>query len=260
MTGSGGGKAMGFWDHMEVLRAALVRSAAVVLLAMTLCFIFTRRLQDLLVLPFTRAVHQAGLAGTDAGQLALLSPTEGFLVRLKIAAFAGLLLASPMVFWQLWSFVAPGLHAKERRWVMPITLAVSTLFLMGAVVGWLAMIPAVEFLLAFTTPDIVNMWSLSGYLAFTVQIMLGLGLVFQLPLVLIFLVKLGVLDTRQLAEKRRHAVVAILVLVALLPMQDPMSLVLMSAPLYLLYELSIIVGRLVERRRNRRTPGAAILN
>jgi sec-independent protein translocase protein TatC len=246
---------MGFWDHMEALRTVLVRSAAIVGVGMLLCFAFAARLQDLLVQPFSQAVHALGLQGTDAGRLALLSPTEGFMVRLKIAFFAGLFLASPFVFWQLWSFVAPGLHQRERRLVVPITTIASLLFLAGAAVGWLAMGLATEFLLGFTTPDIANMWSLGSYLSFTVQIMMGLGLVFQLPLVLVFLVHLGILHTRQLAEKRRHAVVGILVAVALLPMQDPMSLVLMSAPLYVLYELSILVGRLLERRKASASPG-----
>lgn len=255
MSGPVGTPPMGFWDHMEVLRKALVRSAVVILLGMALCFAFAAPLQELLVRPFSQAVHALNLQGTDAGRLALLSPTEGFMVRMKIAFFAGLFLASPFVFWQLWSFVAPGLHQRERRLVLPITSVASLLFLTGAAFGWMVMGLATEFLLSFTTPDIANLWSLGSYLAFTVQIMMGLGLVFQLPLVLIFLVHLGLLRTSQLAGKRRHAVVAIMVAVALLPMQDPMSLVLMSAPLYVLYEVSIFVGRLLERRRKPSTPG-----
>jgi len=252
MNGPAGGDPMGFWDHMEALRTALLRAIAAVALTMLFSFLFAGRLQDWLVLPFSHAVDALGLHGSPAGHLSLLSPTEGFMVRVKIAFFAGLFLASPLVFWHLWNFVAPGLHARERRLVVPVTVVASALFLAGAACGWLAMGLATQFLLSFSTPDIVNLWSLGSYLSFTVQIMFGLGLVFQLPLVLVFLVHLEVLQARQLAAKRRHALVGILVAVALLPMQDPMSLVLMSAPLYLLYEVSILAGRLLERRKRRR--------
>lgn len=237
---------MSFWEHLDELRGALVRGAVVVVALMAGCFVFAARLQEFLIGPFTRA---AARVGVGAGQLALLSPTEGFLVRMKLALFGGLLLGSPWFFWQLWSFISPGLHHQEKRLVLPVTAVASTLFLAGAAFGYVVMGPAVEFLLRFATPSIGNQWSLSSYLTFTVQIMFGLGLVFQLPLVLLFLVKLGVITTRQLARYRRHAAVGILIAVAILPMQDPMSLVLMSAPLYLLYEISIHVGKLVERRR-----------
>ena len=239
-------RAMSFWEHLDELRGALVRGAVVVVALMAGCFVFAARLQEFLIGPFTRA---AARVGVGAGQLALLSPTEGFLVRMKLALFGGLLLGSPWFFWQLWSFVSPGLHHQEKRLVLPVTAVASTLFLAGAAFGYVVMGPAVEFLLRFATPSIGNQWSLSSYLTFTVQIMFGLGLVFQLPLVLLFLVKLGVITTRQLARYRRHAAVGILIAVAILPMQDPMSLVLMSAPLYLLYEISIHVGKLVEKGR-----------
>lgn len=251
--GAGGPLEMSFWDHLDALRGVILRSAVAVLAGMALCFAFAAYLQDLLVMPYARA---AARIGPTAGTLALLTPTEGFLVRIKLALFGGLLLGSPVVFWQLWTFVAPGLHASEKRLVLPITLAASLLFLMGAVFGWHIMGLATEFLLAFATPSIGNLWSLGSYLSFTAQIMLGLGLAFQLPLVLMLLVRLGVLATAQLSRWRRHAVVGILVAVALLPMQDPLSLVLMSGPLYVLYELSILGGRLVERRRRSEGDGA----
>jgi sec-independent protein translocase protein TatC len=240
---------MTFWEHLDELRGVLVRSAAVVLGLMTLCFLFASQLQEWLVRPFALAAAKVGPA---AGQLALLSPTEGFLVRMKLAFFTGLLLGSPYLFLQIWGFVSPALHAKEKRLVLPVVGVASTLFLLGAAFGYFIMGIATEFLLRFSTPDIGNQWSLSSYLTFLTQIMLGLGLVFQLPLVLLFLMRLGLVTPAQLTHWRRHALVGILVAVALLPMQDPLSLVLMSAPLYLLYETSILAGRLLLKPRAER--------
>lgn len=239
-----GSRDLTFWEHLDELRGVLVRCAVVVLTLMALCFVFASTLQELLIRPFAQA---AARVGPSAGQLALLSPTEGFLVRMKLALFTGLLLGSPYLFLQVWGFVSPGLHAREKRLVLPVVGVASTLFLAGAAFGYFVMGVATEFLLRFSTPDIGNQWSLSSYQTFLTQIMLGLGLVFQLPLVLLFLMRLGLVTPAQLAGWRRHAVVAILVAVALLPMQDPLSLVMMSAPLYLLYEASILAGRLLGR-------------
>jgi len=237
---------MTFWEHLDELRGTLVRSLVAVLLGMAVCLFFAAHLQDALVWPFARTVAKLG---PEAGRLALLTPTEGFLVRMKLGLFGGLLLASPWVFLQLWAFVAPALKAREKRLVLPVVGAATLLFLSGAAFGYAVMAVATEFLLRFATPSISNTWSLSSYLTFTVQIMLGLGLVFQLPLVLLFLMRLGLVTPAQLAGWRRHAAVAILVAVALLPMQDPLSLLLMAAPLYLLFEVSILVGRLLARPR-----------
>jgi len=248
----GSPRVMGFWEHLDELRGALVRSALAVAATSALCLAFAARLQHLLVLPFERAAAQVGPA---AGHLALLTPTEGFLVRIKLALLAGLLLASPVVFWQIWGFVAPGLHARERRLVLPVAGASSLLFVAGSAFGWWVMGIATAFLLGYGTETIPNQWSLASYAAFTAQVMLGLGLVFQLPLAILFLVRLGVLGTAGLRRARRLALVVIVVAVALLPMQDPLSLVLMSAPLYLLYELSILAGRVVERRSRRAADG-----
>jgi sec-independent protein translocase protein TatC len=244
---------MSFWEHLDELRGALVRGALAVLALTLLCFAFAARLQDLLTGPFTRAVARVG---PGAGQLALLGPTEGLLARMKIALGGGLLLGGPWALWQLWRFVAPGLHAGEKRLAAPVAAAAGLLFLAGAAFGYRLLELATFFLLQFSTPSIGNQWSLSSYLSFAVQVMGGLGLVFQLPLVLLFLVRLGLVSAAWLARRRRHAAVAILIVVALLPMQDPFSLVLMSAPLYLLYETSIHLGRLVERRRARRETDA----
>ena len=237
---------MTFWEHLDELRGTLLRCVAGILLGMAVCLFFADRLQDALVWPFA---HAAARVGPEAGRLALLTPTEGFLVRMKLGLFGGLLLASPWVFLQAWGFVSPGLKAREKRLVLPVVGTATLLFLAGAAFGYAVMAVATEFLLHFATPSIGNTWSLSSYLTFTVQIMLGLGLVFQLPLVLLFLMRLGLVAPAQLAGWRRHAAVAILVAVAVLPMQDPLSLVLMSAPLYLLYEASILAGRLLARPR-----------
>ncbi len=237
---------MSFLEHLEELRGTLFRVIIMLLAGMVACFAFADRIQSLLTLPFDRA---AARVGEGAGQLVLLAPTEGFIVHVKIALFAGLMVVSPLVFWQIWRFVSPGLHKKERRAAFPIILSASVCFLGGAAFGFNMLSFATEFFLTFATSEVANQWSLSRYIGFVTQLVLAFGLVFELPLVIFILSRMGIVSPATLSKFRRHAIVGILLTSAILTPPDPISQVMLAGPVYLLFELSILISRIVYRRR-----------
>lgn len=242
------GPSMTFLEHLDELRTVIVRVLAVLLAGMVACFAFAPRIQSILTLPFDRA---AARVGATAGSLVLLAPTEGFIVHVKIALFAGLLATSPLIFWQIWRFVAPGLYVRERRAALPVILSATVCFLGGAWFGFQVLGLATEFFLRFATVDVVNQWSLSRFIGFVTRLMLAFGVVFELPLVIFVLSRMGLVTPKMLSGWRRHAVVAILIVGAVLTPPDPISQLLLAGPLYLLFEVSIVVSRLVYRKRRR---------
>jgi sec-independent protein translocase protein TatC len=245
---------MSFWDHLEELRGTLFRVVVTTFLAMLACYAFSDTLRDLLIRPFVQA---SARIGSGAGNLILFRPTEGFIVQLKIALFAGLVVSSPVNFWHLWRFVSPGLHASERRAALPFILVATGLFLSGVAFGFRLLGYTTEFFLRFGSPVIANQWSLSAFIGFVTQMLLAFGLVFELPLGIFVLAKLGLVDHHTLRRYRRHAIVGILVVAAVLTPPDPVSQLIMATPLYLLYEISVLVCAVVLRKRPDPGAGAA---
>ena len=179
-------------------------------------------------------------------------PLEPFGVRMMVAGYGGIALAMPVLLWQSWRFVAPGLHAQERRWgVLFVGLGV-LLFGAGCGLAYWSIPRALDFLIGIGGPDLVSVFSPSRYLGFVVKMMLAFGLGFEFPLVLVFLQLIGVLTPAALRRTRRYAVVGIVALVAVLtPSGDPFTLLILSVPMLLFYELAILVGALRDRRRRR---------
>jgi sec-independent protein translocase protein TatC len=239
-------KEMSFLGHLDELRTVLVRVIITLLVGMVLCFGFARYIQKILVFPFDKAAQRVGEA---AGQLVLLTPTEGFIVHLKIALFAGLLLGIPVIFVHIWQFVSPGLYKHERKSAFPVILAASVCFIGGSAFGYNVIGFATEFFLRFSTPDIANQWSLSKYIAFVSRLMLAFGVVFELPLVIFILSRMGLVTPKLLSQYRKHAFISILVVGAILTPPDPISQMMLAGPVYLLFEFSILVSRMVYRKR-----------
>ncbi len=258
MSGKGGnrkgeGKAglegegrMTFLEHLGELRVVVFRVLITLIAGMAACLGFARWIQQLLILPFESA---AARLGAEAGQLALLSPTEGFIVHLKIAFFAGIIVGSPVIFYHIWRFVAPGLYARERRAALPVILSATVCFLSGVVFGFYVLSFATEFFLRFSTAEIANQWSLTRYIGFVTRLVFAFGVVFELPLVIFILSRMGLVTPDTLKRYRRHAAIGIVVLAAVLTPPDPISQMLLALPVYLLFEFSILVSRMVYRKR-----------
>jgi len=182
--------------------------------------------------------------------LQIIAPAEAFVTYIKVGLIAGLFVVLPLMLYQLWKFVAPGLLEHEKKYTVPFIVGSAGLFYSGGVIFYLVLPFIIRFLLSFAKGDIKAQLSVGYYVTFCVRLMIAFGLVFQLPMVVVFLTQLGLVSSRLLVHYFRHAVVLIFVVAAVLtPTTDPLSLLFMVLPMLLLYGLSILAAKGVERRR-----------
>lgn len=228
-------------DHLRDLRKRLITSVAAVMVCVILCFVFSQEIWHVLVAPMNQA-----LIDTGKGTMAITSPLEGFLTYMRVAAVAGIVLASPVVFFQIWQFVAPGLYPKEQKMVLPLVIGSSTLFALGATFCYFVIFRfAFPVFLTVTTEDVQAVLSMDAYLSVVTTMILAFGICFQLPVVVYVLARVGLVNHRDLIRVFRYAMVAIFVVAALMtPGPDVLSQSLLAIPLILLYIVSIGVARL----------------
>jgi sec-independent protein translocase protein TatC len=223
--------------HLQELRKRLILSFIAVGAGFILCYAFADSIFNILALPLLK-VMPAG------GSLIFTSVAEAFFTYMKVAFIAGLILASPFVLYQIWAFVAPGLYQKEKRYVVPFVLGGSIFFAMGILFGYYVAIPiGFKFLLGYATDFIKPMPSMKEYLSFSIKFLLAFGLVFEFPVVLVLLSRIGVIDAKMLARQRKYAILLIFVFAAVMTPPDLISQVLMALPLIGLYELSILLSK-----------------
>jgi sec-independent protein translocase protein TatC len=226
--------------HLTELRRRLIVSMVALAAAAVVAFLLYDRLIDLLIRPYTEVTGRTRLIITD--------PLEGFAARLKIAAWGGAFLASPVVLWQGWRFVTPGLHKREKRYAIPFIAASIGLFVLGGIVALATFREALGFLLGIAGPNVEPLLTPSKYLGLITLMILAFGIAFEFPVVLVFLQLAGVLTSQRLRSWRRPAVVVIVTIAAVItPSQDPYSMLAMSVPMYLFYEGAIVVGRVLKR-------------
>ncbi|HHV57791.1 MAG TPA: twin-arginine translocase subunit TatC [Firmicutes bacterium] len=221
-------------EHLVELRKRLIIVAVALVATGAVAYTFA---------PATRAFFTR-----PAGSIKLvyLSPTEALTTDIKISFLVGLLVASPLILYQLWAFVAPGLHSWERAQLWPLALASTVLFFAGAAFSYYAVLPlAIRFVLGFATPDLQALFSYSRYISFVTSIILSFGLIFQLPLGVLFLARLGLVTAPGLRRSRRYAILVIFIVAAILTPPDVLSQILMAAPMVALYEISIWLAHLV---------------
>ena len=228
-------------EHLNELRWRLVKSAATLTVGAIIAFFFRDLLFDLLESPYRQAIDN-----TDA--LAQFQVTEGFSVAMRLALFGGTLLASPILLYQLWAFVNPALTARERKWTVPIVIALAVLFSGGVVFGYLILPRGLEFLLGIQS-GLDPIIGVSSYISLALRFLLVFGLAFEFPVFLFAASAAGLLSSQQLSKGRRWAVLIIVVVGAVVtPTGDPLTLLALSIPLYLLYEATIILVKLVLRK------------
>lgn len=233
-------------QHLEELRRRLIISAAAVAVGSVAGFVLYRPVLDFLQEPYQEAV--ASLPDTITEKLIVTTPTEPFLAFLKIGLFVGLLLALPVILYQLWRFITPGLTARERRLGIPFVLASLVLFAGGTVFAFAIVPRGLAFLFSFGGDNLVPLLTIDRYLSFLFFLVLAFGLSFELPLLLLFLTGVGVLSSAQLRSWRRYALIGTVVFAAVAtPTQDPYTMLLMAVPIYLLYEGAILIARLFKR-------------
>ena len=242
-------------SHLEELRKRLLISVIAVLVGAIVCWILYPQILEELLRPYCEIRKGVSSEDTLFGQncdLLVTDPLEPFSVRMMVAGYGGLVLAIPVILWQVWRFIAPGLYPKERRWAVPLVLLGVFLFVAGAGLAYWSIPRALDFLVSIGGPDLVSVFSPTKYLGFIVKMTVAFGVGFEFPLILVMLQLAGMVSHKTLRRGRRYAVVGVVALVAILtPSGDPLTLMILSVPMILFYELSILFGRLIERRRNR---------
>jgi len=253
---------MSLVDHLRELRMRLGRSVLAVLIAFVGGFAVREPVFNFLVRPYCALPGglRAGSTNLDSDRCVLVftDVMGAFFLSMKAAAIVALVVAAPVVCYQIWRFVTPGLRPVERRYALPFIVISQLLFLGGAAFSYYMLPKGLAFLLAFAGDNIVSLMDANRYLTFLMQTMIAFGLAFELPLVLIMLVIMGVLSSQALRKARSGALMGIFVAAAVItPTQDPLTMSLMAVPLVAFYEISIIVARLLERRQRRRAPAPA---
>jgi len=209
-------------------------------------FVLFRPILDVLQEPYREAVES--LPNTITEDLIVTTPTEPFLAFLKIGLFTGLMLALPVILYQVWRFITPGLTVRERRLAIPFVLSSLVLFAAGTVFAFAILPRGLAFLFSFGGDSLVPLLTIDRYLSFLFFLILAFGLSFELPLVLLFLTGIRVITSAQLRRWRRYAALGTVIFAAVAtPTQDPYTMLLMWVPLYLLYEGAILVARLFKR-------------
>lgn len=236
---------MPFTQHLEELRKRLVISAAAIGVGFLISYAFKEKLFELLMRPWLAALPQ----GHEA-KLIYTAPHEAFFTYLKVSFIAGFAIAIPVIFYQLWKFIAPGLYENEKRYIIPIVFFSSLFFLGGALFGYFLVFPiGFSFFTSFATDFITPMVSTREFLKFSTRLLLGFGLVFELPIFAFFLGRLGLISAAFLRRQRRVAIVIIFIIAAALtPGPDVFSQLMMAGPLLILYELSVWIVHFFGRK------------
>ncbi len=244
---------MTFWDHLDELRTSLIRTTVAVVAFAILAFVMKDTLFTVVLAPHTSDFVTYRLLETDAFSLHLMNTglTEQFMIHVRTALYAGVLLASPYVLYELFRFVSPALYANERRYAVWIVGAAYVMFIIGTLTDYFVVFPlTVRFLGTYqVSPDVANMLTLQSYIDTLLGMSLVLGIVFELPVVCGIMGRMGLLTEHRMSEYRRHAIVGILVVSAVItPTTDVFTLFVVALPIWLLYEASILIVRLTRRR------------
>jgi sec-independent protein translocase protein TatC len=252
-TGESAGE-MSFFDHLEELRWRIIKAAIGIVIGMIVCWIFIDWIMDGIFLRPITALNKSLGPGQQPFHMQNLKPFGQVFLYMQVAIIGGIILSIPNILYQIWAFIAPGLLPKERKYIRAIVTFSSFCFFAGIVFAYYVMLPAaLVFFAGFGSTTIENNIAINEYMSFVVSLLLAAGVVFELPMVSWFLSRLGILKPEFMRKYRRHSIVAIFILAAILtPGTDPVSQVLLAVPLMVLYEVSIWVSAWATRTRRRK--------
>jgi len=234
-----------FTAHLEELRSRLIKCFIAVGVGFLISYGFKQQIFDILTEPLMRSMN-------PGDHLIFTNLPEAFFTLLKAAFISGIMLASPVLLYQFWMFVAPGLYDREKRLVMPILFLSTLFFVGGALFGYFIVFPfGFDFFLSFANESIRAMPSMKEYLGFSAKLLLAFGLVFEMPLVITFLSRLGIVSIQFLKKSRKYAILLFFIFAAFLTPPDVVSQLFMAFPMMLLYEISIIGARIFGRDRKK---------
>jgi len=231
-----------FTTHLEELRRRLIYAVVAIVLGAIIAFLFAKQLFYFLAQPLVKIL--------PANQPMIFTAlTEAFFTYFKVALLAGFFLASPVVFYQLWKFIAPGLYEHEKKFVIPFVISATVFFILGGAFAYYIVFPfGFKFFLGFSTDYLKLLPKMNEYFSLSLKLIFAFGIVFEMPVITFFLAKMGVVNGEMLSSKRRYAIVLVFVVAALLTPPDVGTQLLMAGPLILLYEVSVWVARIFGRK------------
>lgn len=232
-----------FMSHLEELRKRLIICAIAVGIGFVISYIFAERLFQILVTPLARIMP-------EGDRLIFTNLPEMFLTYLKTALICGILLTAPVLFYQLWMFIAPGLYQHEKKFAIPFVVFSTILFVGGALFGYFVVFPfGFKFFLGFANEYIQALPSVKQYFSFSIKLLFAFGIVFELPVVAFFLSKMGIVTPEFLKKKRKYALLMTFVMAAILTPPDVITQLMMAGPLIVLYEIGILVARMARKKK-----------
>lgn len=236
--------AMTIWEHIAELRSRLIKCSIAIVVGMVFGFWVYPYLTQVLLDPF------CDLVGQDNCGLYVTDPLEGFAIRIKLAAYVGIAVAMPVLLWQLWRFVTPGLYAHEKRYAVPFLISAILLFLFGASVAFYTLNPALQFLIEISGIDVQPLYSPDNYFSLIAYMMLAFGVGFEFPVLLVALQIAGILTPQKLLGWWRYATVIIVVFAAVItPSADPISMMALAMPMFVFYAIAIAIGFLIQKSK-----------
>jgi len=232
-----------FLAHLEELRKRLIVCAIAIGIGFVISYIFSKQLFSFLILPLTEVLP------ADS-HLIFTNLPEMFIAYIKVALIAGIILAIPVIFYELWMFLAPALYRNEKGYLIPFVLFSSILFLVGSLFGYFVVFPyGFKFFIGFATEDIQALPSVKQYFSFTIRLLLAFGLVFELPVVVFFMTKIGLITPDSMKRFRKFAILSSFILSAILTPPDVATQIMMALPIIILYELSILISKGIYRKK-----------
>ncbi|MDC0248059.1 twin-arginine translocase subunit TatC [Pelagibacteraceae bacterium] len=241
-----------FVDHLTELRSRLLKSLVFLLIFFIICYFFAENIYSFLVAPYADAVRD----DSSERRLIYTALHETFITYLKLSFFTAMLVTSPIIITQIWKFVAPGLYKNEKKALLPYLIATPILFLLGSMLVYYLIMPlAIKFFLTFETIGDINGLPIqleakvNEYLSLIMRLIFAFGISFQLPVLLSLLARIGVVDSEYLKKRRKYVVVIIFAVAAILTPPDPITQIGLGIPLLILYELSILSVKIIEKKK-----------
>ena len=247
------GKQSSFVEHLTELRSRLIKSIIYLFVFFIICYFFAENIYSFLIVPYAEAVKD----DPTSRRMIFTALHETFITYLKVAFFTAMFISSPIILTQIWKFVAPGLYKNEKRALLPYLIATPTLFLLGGMLVYYLIMPlAIKFFLTFeTSTQLANLpiqleAKVNEYLSLIMRLIFAFGISFQLPVLLTLLARVGFINSEYLKKRRKYVVVIIFALAAILTPPDPITQIGLGIPLLILYELSILSVKFIEKKKN----------
>lgn len=245
-------------EHLAELRTRIIRSMLAVVLGIIVMLAAYDQVLGFLLEPYHRLCSEKpDLCQLSGGNVISIAPLEGFSTRLSISTYGGIILALPVLMWQIWRFIVPALHAKEKKYAIPFVASSVALFALGGYVAYWTLEKALDFLISWAGSDVQSSFRVSEYVKLVGLMVAAFGIAFEFPVLLVFLQLVGVLTPQMLLKGWRYAILAIFVIAAVItPSGDPYSMMALALPMTFFYMVSILIGFLVQRSRRRRDAAA----